>query len=257
MTGSRRRAKNSTTVNVNDVERELQRVKDATGDSGVFPDRAPKYFNVDKERKDLTAEEYQTYARKRGQTALEVLGRMTSSEGYERLSDEQKAQAVKYAYSYANALGKMECSSYRPDSGSVAAGVMKSMLPPEVYILYKINSDRDGNDSISEKESAQTLMELEGLTDKQKGEAWSAMNNKGETEESRERKEAKNPFTGVLAGDYSPEEVMAAWGIFDGKGTKEEPYTKERKKKDLQEEFGLSLREANELYTLMKRAAEQ
>lgn len=136
-------------------------------------------------------------------------------------------------------------------------GALKSPLPTAVYLLYRNSSDRDGNGSTSAAESTQTLMELEGLTDKQKGEAWSAFNNRGETEESRERKEAKNPFTGVLAGDYSPEEVMAAWGIFDGKGTKEEPYTKERKKKDLQEEFGISLQEANDLYTLMKRAAEQ
>lgn len=244
-------------VNVNDVEQELQRVKDATGDSGVLPDRAPKYFDVDDQRKDLTAEEYLTYAKKRGQTALEVLGRMAESKGYKALDDEGKAQAVKYAYQYADAQGKMSVSSYRPGDSSIAAGVMKSLLPPETYILYRINSDRDGNGSTSAAEATQTLLELDGMTDKERGEAWSAFNNKGETEESRERKEAQNPFTGVLSKDYSPEEALGAWEIFNGKGTREEPYTREQKKKDLGEELGISQKAANDLYELMRRAANQ
>ena len=248
---------NLNTMDSSALDRELRRLEESVGSSAVYPAAVGKSFTVNGERKELTAEEYTKYARKVGQTRRQLVEELMNSEGYKKLDDANRAAVIASAYEYAGDLGKMEVSGFVPRSGGVTEGALKSPLPTAVYLLYRNSSDRDGNDSTSAAESTQTLMELDGLTDKERGEAWSAMNNKGETEESRERKEAKNPFTGVLAGDYSPEKVMAAWGIFDGKGTKEKKYTQERKKKDLQEELEVSAREANDLYTLMKRAAEQ
>lgn len=45
-------------VSTSETEEELQRLYDATGDGGVLPGRAAKYFTVDGERIDLTAEQY-------------------------------------------------------------------------------------------------------------------------------------------------------------------------------------------------------
>ena len=45
-------------VETSAMEEELMRLYEATGEGSVFPSRAAKYFTVDKERKDLTAEEY-------------------------------------------------------------------------------------------------------------------------------------------------------------------------------------------------------
>lgn len=237
-------------VKVDAVEKELQRVADATGTTGVFPDRAPRYFTVDKERKDLTAEEYQKYARKRGQLSLETLRQMMDSPGYQKLGDEKKAEAVAAVYQYADSLAKMEVSDYRPGKGTVAAGALKSMLPPASYILYKMNSDRDGDGKVSRMESAQTLQELPGLTDKQRGEAWGAFNT--------DAKAFKNPFTGALAKKgMDPEEAQTAWDIYGRSGTREEPYTEARKKQDLREDLGLSVMDAAQLYRLMQKAAER
>lgn len=242
-------------VEMDSVEQELQRVKDATGDSGVFPKKAEKYFDVNGERKNLTAEEYLTYARKKGQTAREIVGRLTESAGYKQLDDEGKAKAIKDVYEYADAHGKMSVSGYKPGDSSIASGVMKSLLPPEMYILYKLNSDRDGDGKTTTRESAETLLDLEGLTDQQRGKTWSALHNKGETEDARRHKEAQNPFTGVLSGDYSPEQALDAWEIFNGKGTKEDSYTEDKKKQDLAAKFDISKKDASDLYRIMKNAA--
>lgn len=237
------------------LDRELRRLEESVGSSAVYPAAVGKSFYVDGERKELTAEEYTKYARKVGQTRRQLVEELMNSEGYKRLDDANRAAVIASAYEYAGELGKMEVSGYVPRNGSVTEGALKSPLPTAVYLLYRNSCDRDGNGSTSETESAQTLMELEGLTDRERGDAWSAMNNKGKTEESRERKEAQNPFTGVLAKDYSPEQAMDAWEIFNGHGTEEKPYTQAEKKTDLEEELGISAREADDLFALMKRAA--
>lgn len=237
-------------VQVDQVEQELQRVKDATGNGGVFPSRAARYFTVNNERKDLTAEEYQTYAKRRGQTSMEVLRSMLESPGYQKLSDEKKAEAISDVYAYSDAIGKMAVSDYRPGDGTVAAGALKTMLPPAGYILYRMNKDRDGDGKVTNLESTQTLQELPGLSDEQRGEAWAAMN---ETTNP-----AKNPFSGALAEQgLTPEESVAAWGIYGASGTKEKPYTKKEKKQDLREEMDLTTQEVNRLWNLMVKAAER
>lgn len=237
-------------VQVDRVERELQRVKDATGDGSVFPKRAAQYFTVNKERKDLTAEEYQKYAKKRGQVSLEVLRSMLDSPGYQNLSDEKKAEAISDAYQYADAMGKMEVSGYRPGDGTIAAGALKTMLPPASYILYRLNRDRDGDGKVTRLESTQTLQELPELSARQRGEAWAAMN--------EQTSPARNPFTGVLAREgIAPEKSAAAWDIYGRSGTKEEPYTKKEKKQDLREELDLTTQEVNRLWNLMVKAAER
>lgn len=237
-------------VTVDAVEQELQRVADTTGITSVFPDRAPRYFTVEKERKNLTAEEYQTYARKRGKLGAETLKQMMDSPGYQRLSDEKKAEAIKYVYQYADSLAKMEMSSYRPGKGTVAAGVLNSMLPPSGYILYQLNRDRDGDGKVTKMESTLTLLELPGLNDQQRGQAWSAFNDS-------KTAEARNPFTGTLSKEgLDPEEAQTAWDIYGRSGTKEEPYTQGRKKQDLREELDLTAAEVNRVWNLMKKAAE-
>lgn len=68
-------------------------------------------------------------------------------------------------------------------------------------------------------------------------------------------KKGRNPFTGPLAKEgISPEKAMAAWEIYDRKGTKKEPYTKERKKRGLGKELDLPTAEVNRLWDLMVKA---
>lgn len=261
-------------VQISSVEKELQRLKDATGSGAVLPSRVEKslsYTQNDakgkpvkgpdgketKVSKNLTADEYVQYARTTGQTRRQVLEQLMDSAGYRKLSDEGKAKAVQAVYEYADGVGKEAVSSWKPSDGHVLFGSRKTMLPPAEYILYKQFADRDGSGSTSQAESALTLMGMD-LTNEQRGQAWSAMNNKGETEEARQRKEAKNPFTGAMAREgFDPEEALKFWQIYDGTGTKEDPYTKQEKQTDIMEALGLSSRmEAISLWNLMEKSLE-
>ena len=171
------------------VTQEVWRLYEATGEG--LPSAAEKSFVVNGERKYLTGEEYTEYAKVMGQTRRQVLEPLLKSKGYQKLSDADKAKAVGYAYEYAKVKGKQAVSDYKVSDSSVAKGMMQSVMPPETYILYKVNADRDDNTRVDYVESAQTLLELSGMTNAQRGKAW--------REQNRTTNAAKNPFTGALA----------------------------------------------------------
>jgi hypothetical protein len=67
---------------------------------------AAKYFSVGGQRKDLTADEYVAYAKDVGSTKYQLLTQLLFDPRYEKLSDADKAKAVKKIYEYATAAGK-------------------------------------------------------------------------------------------------------------------------------------------------------
>lgn len=104
----------TSTVDMSDMEQELLRLYEDTGES-VLPRRASKYFNVDKKRVDLTGEQYVTYAQKKGSEAYKWLTELTQNAAYRSMSDEEKADCIARIYSAANEVAKAEVvSSYEP-----------------------------------------------------------------------------------------------------------------------------------------------
>lgn len=93
-------------VNTTPVDEELQKLADKVG-TGVLmttPERKIEYNN---ETHYLTAAQYQTYAKTRGDAAMEMLTDLFNSEGYQNsMSDDEKAYAVDAIKDYANAIGK-------------------------------------------------------------------------------------------------------------------------------------------------------
>ena len=141
-----------------DMERELQRLYDATGETGVLPSKAPKYLTVDGERRDLTAEEYVNYATLRGQTAYDMLTDLTGSSVYRKMPDKDKVKAVGEIYSYAADLAKQDllggetkgttqkavnADSYGISSAEYAA--LKTQTAGIESLKYKDQTDDDGN----------------------------------------------------------------------------------------------------------------
>lgn len=169
---------------------EIRRLAKATGDSAVYPAAAEKSFMVNGETKYLTGEEYTKYAKTMGSTRKQIIENMLKSKGYQKLSDDDKAKAISYAYEYAKVKGKQAVSSYKPSNSSFSKGALASVLPPDMYILYKVTADKDNNGSVTSVESAQALKDLTGLTDSQRGKAWAEKNSTTKPE--------KNPFTGAL-----------------------------------------------------------
>lgn len=98
------------------LEDELSRLAKATGDNGVYPNKAQKYFSVDGEDYIMDQEEYQEHLIYRGQKSYKLVGDITNSVTYAGLDDHTRAKAVELAYDYAAAMAKVNTSeAYAPD----------------------------------------------------------------------------------------------------------------------------------------------
>lgn len=170
------------------MEDELTRLYDATGEKNVFPARAGKYFTVNGERKDLTAEEYVTYATKKGQLSHTLVTELTGSKSYQSMTDDQKVKTISDAYDLANKLAKKAVApEYKVDSWveKAAEAEKKHRIPQHTYVsLYSRTSgmeslrykdkdvDKDGKpDAIPGSRSLRIMMEVfntPGLSDKQR-----------------------------------------------------------------------------------------
>ena len=98
------------------VDEELNRLYEATGDKVVLPGTAAKYFNeiIDNQsvRKELTADEYETLAKTRGQTAYSVIADIIASAEYAEASDADRVKLIENAYTYADQAAKNSISEF-------------------------------------------------------------------------------------------------------------------------------------------------
>ncbi|WP_195542794.1 MuF-C-terminal domain-containing protein [Massiliimalia timonensis] len=99
-------------VETSAVEQELVFIYEETGDAGVFPSKAAKYFQVDGQRKDLTAQEYTMFAKAKGQKAYSLLWEMMATQAYREASAQEKAELIADVYEYATVFGKTQVSAY-------------------------------------------------------------------------------------------------------------------------------------------------
>ena len=139
-----------------EMEEELKRLYKTTGDPGVLPSAASKSVTYDGVRYSLTAEEYTGYQRTMGKTAYTLLTDLTNSAPYQSMSDEQKAEVVSDAYSYACDLAKEVVLEergieYAPSSKRKNIdAAQKNGVPMSVYLQYitlskDLKADKKGN----------------------------------------------------------------------------------------------------------------
>lgn len=138
-------------VDVDTVEEELQRVYDATGES-VFPSRADKTITSGGREKNLTAEEYTSYAKDLGQTRYRYAQDAMRSSAYRSMSSGDKAKFIGKMYEVANAQAKKNAwSAYQYDSEmesyaeAEAAGISAADFYVAKNTLNSIRSDKDKN----------------------------------------------------------------------------------------------------------------
>lgn len=135
-------------VDVDAVEQELQRVKDATGNTSVFPDRTEKSVTIDGETRYLTAEQYDSYARDLGQTRYELVKEATESSAYKDMSDEDKAEFISMMYSVAKAQVLQDMfSDYEPSSQltKYLNADQYGISPAEFYAYTAAKNDLQGD----------------------------------------------------------------------------------------------------------------
>lgn len=181
----------TSTENVTPVDAEAQRLYDALGESAriVVPKRAEKSITVDGETVYLDADQYVEYAKKKGQTAYDVLSAIIQTDAYQNMSDADKVSVFEDVYQYANDIGKMAVSNYKPEG--LTAKMLQTGVSADKYMVYYQTADANRDGNITQGESAAALLPVAGLTTQEKGKIWQNQNKDWSTE--------KNPFTGALA----------------------------------------------------------
>lgn len=181
----------TSTENVTPVDAEAQRLYDALGESAriVVPKRAEKSITVDGETVYLDADQYVEYAKKKGQTAYDVLSAIIQTDAYQNMSDADKVSVFEDVYQYANDIGKMAVSNYKPED--LTAKMLQTGVSADKYMVYYQTADANRDGNITQGESAAALLPVAGLTTQEKGKIWQNQNKDWSTE--------KNPFTGALA----------------------------------------------------------
>lgn len=134
------------TVKATDVDEELMRLAGATGDTGVFPDRATKSFTVNSEVYAMSQEEYQAHLIERGQRSYRLVSDIVHDPLYDGLDDETRAKAIEMAYNYVAEMTKQGTNpEYRPDKWMLKlAGTEERGGDAAEYILVRAQSDVGG-----------------------------------------------------------------------------------------------------------------
>lgn len=162
--------------NSNKAAEEMYRLYEETGDASAIPPVAEYYFNVDKERNIMTAEERTKYQKVFGQEAVKQVNSALDFKPYGKLSDAEKVDVVEDIYSYAKALARAEVSAYElAGNDKKAAEAEAKGIAAATYFIYKATGDLNGNGSINQEEAKKALDKLP-LTKAQKAILWQLTN---------------------------------------------------------------------------------
>lgn len=95
-------------LNSNSVDKELVKVYKNTGDSSVLPDSINKDITINKQKYTMTSGEYSKYKKQYGENSYKLLNGLVTSNGYKKMSDEEKRVAISKIYSYATEQIKVD-----------------------------------------------------------------------------------------------------------------------------------------------------
>ena len=151
----------TSTIETSSMENELLRLYESTGEGGVFPERADKYFTVDGVRKDLTADEYVRYATLKGQKSYNLVSDLVNSKAYKKLSNEEKVKAIKETYDYANQKAKQAISNYKPDKWVEKADEFGSKVGNYISFKTEVSGTKEENGGkISKQEVVDIILDM-------------------------------------------------------------------------------------------------
>lgn len=90
------------------LDKEIKRVYNETGESGVIPNIPYAYTKYDGETYKMSAKEYTDFKKTYGQTANSTLNKLINSADYKEATDEDKAKMIDSVYDYARAKANEE-----------------------------------------------------------------------------------------------------------------------------------------------------
>lgn len=191
-------------VDIDKVEKSIQSVYDATGEKSVFPDKAERTLTINNEDKNLTASEYEKYAKKLGKERYTLLKEAVNSDAYGELSNAEKAEFISEVYSYSKAMtghdlfGKEVNKKWyteAKESGNVLGAIRDHVLYTvngnysdkaktavedvgitlDQYSAMRNGLDADGNGAVSQSE-AKTYLDGQDFSRDQKSQLWKIIN---------------------------------------------------------------------------------
>ena len=86
-----------------------------TGDASILPSKPQKYITIDKQRVDLTGDQYTEYTKTRGQLSNQLVEDLVENSAFDSLSGADKSKVIGEIYDYADAIGKAAVSDYELD----------------------------------------------------------------------------------------------------------------------------------------------
>lgn len=136
------------------VEKGLTELYEKTGETSVIPSYATKTLTQDKEKINLTAKEYDTYAKTRGELSMKGLEGVFKDKAYQNLTDKQKVDVVKGIYDYANDVAKTKVlKGFELEGNNKKAQELDNKgLDFYKFVMIKKTADTDGNGYTSDKE---------------------------------------------------------------------------------------------------------
>jgi hypothetical protein len=136
------------------VEKGLTELYEKTGETSVIPSYAAKTLTQDKEKINLTAKEYDTYAKTRGELSMKGLEGVFKDKAYQNLTDKQKVDVVKGIYDYANDVAKTKVlKGFELEGNNKKAQELDNKgLDFYKFVMIKKTADTDGNGYTSDKE---------------------------------------------------------------------------------------------------------
>ena len=171
------------------TEKALKELYQATGDNSVLPSKPQKYYKTeDGTKKFLTAQEYSTLTSEGGKIALDALGKLTKSEAYKGMTNDEKIEAVSDVYKYAKAVAANK--TYGKELEGTIQTVKDSGIEPGLYYAYKEMED-SYNDSMESWEARdQTFNSIKGdksLSEQEKNSLYHTLLIKGTSDSQWEK----------------------------------------------------------------------
>ncbi len=218
------------------TDKELKRLYEASGESGVLPKMGSKYisYKADGEKSKtyyLTSKEYTKYQTKYGQDNFQAVSELMRSNVYRSMSDEDKAAAVKEIYTYNAQMANKEFFNGRNISYDAGASTteklkdaggwanyfaIKSAFPDSNYDVAKKRKekcDKYGIDYTAYAESNAKIAELRSANSERytKASDKTEANKRAIAQYLASRKDLTNPQRQVIWQEYYSGKTSETW----------------------------------------------
>lgn len=118
------------------AEKALKELYQATGDNSVLPSKPQKYYkDADGVKKFLSASDYSKLTSEGGKISLDAIDKLTKSEAYKQMSNDERIEAVADIYKYAKDVAANKV--YKKELDGTTKLVKESGMEPGLYYAYK------------------------------------------------------------------------------------------------------------------------